>query len=153
MIDGPGNGKISMTGKVLIDTNLLVYAYDNSEPAKQQTALTVLDNLVTSGSGLISTQILSEFFVTVTRKIPDPLTLEQAEQRAINFSQIWPVLTVTGMIALEAVRGARVHGFSYWDALVWATARLNQAGLIFSEDFSHDQLVEGVRFVNPFLAG
>lgn len=142
-----------MTGKALIDTNILVYAYDSSEPAKQQAALTILDQLVTSGNGLISTQILSEFFVTVTRKIPEPLTLEQAEERIANICQIWPVLQVSEMIILEAVRGARVHNFSYWDALVWATARLNQTGLILSEDFSHDQMVEGVRFINPFLPG
>ncbi|MGI6154021.1 MAG: hypothetical protein ACOYJB_09370 [Christensenellaceae bacterium] len=65
-----------MTKKALIDTNVLVYAYDNSEPAKQKTALGLLDRLVISNKGLISTQILSDFFVVVTLKIPDPLTLE-----------------------------------------------------------------------------
>jgi len=142
-----------MTDKVLLDTNVLVYAYDPSEPVKQQTALTLLDRLITSGSGLISTQILSEFFVTVTRKIPDPLTSEQAEERLVNFCQIWPVLQISEMIVLEAARGVRVHRFSYWDALIWATARLNQASLVFTEDFTNDQLVEGVRFINPFLPG
>lgn len=140
-----------MTKKALIDTNVLVYAYDNSEPAKQKTALRLLDRLVISNKGLISTQILSEFFVVVTLKIPDPLTLEQAEDRVVNFCQIWPVLLINEMIVMEAVRGVRTHSFSYWDALIWATARLNQANLIFSEDFSHDQMVEGVRFLNPFL--
>ncbi|MBS4021899.1 MAG: PIN domain-containing protein [Dethiobacter sp.] len=142
-----------MTDKTLIDTNVLVYAYDHSDPVKQQTALTLLDSLVTSGSGLISTQIISEFFVTVTRKIPDRLTVEQAEERVVNFCQIWPVLQISEMIVLEAIRGVRVHCFSCWDALVWATARLNQAGLILSEDFSHEQIVEGVRFINPFMIG
>jgi predicted nucleic acid-binding protein len=65
-----------MTKKALIDTNVLVYAYDNSEPAKQKTALGLLDRLVISNKRLISTQILSEFFVVVTLKIPDPLTLQ-----------------------------------------------------------------------------
>lgn len=142
-----------MTDKALLDTNVLVYAYDNSEPVKQQTALTLLDHLVASGSGAISTQILSEFFVTVTRKIPDPLTLEQAEERLVNFCQIWPVLQISEMIVLEAARGVRVHCLSYWDALIWATARLNQTGLIYSEDFSHEHMVEGIRFINPFLTG
>lgn len=141
-----------MTGKALIDTNVLVYAYDHSDPAKQKTAFTLLDNLVNSGSGLISGQILSEFFVTVTRKIPNPLTFEQAESRVVNFCQIWPVLQITEMIVLEAIRGVRAHRFSYWDALIWSTARLNQIGLVFSEDFTHEQSVEGVRFINPFHA-
>lgn len=139
-----------MTGKALIDTNVLVYAYDHSDTVKQKTALTLLDNLVTSGSGLISAQILSEFFVIVTRKIPNPLSLEQAEKRVANFCQIWPVLQITEMIVLEAVRGVRSHRFSYWDALIWATARLNQVGLVLSEDFTNEQMVEGVRFINPF---
>lgn len=102
---------------------------------------------------MISTQILSEFFITVTRKISDTLTLEQAEERVINYCQIWPVLQINEMIVLEAIRGVRAHCFSYWDAQVWATARLNQAGLVLTEDFSHEQSVEGVRFINPFLSG
>lgn len=140
-----------MTDKILIDTNILVYAYDTAEPDKQDTALNVIDNLVAAGNSFISTQILSEFFVTVTKKIPAPLTLEQAEQRIINFCQIWPVLQINDIIVLEAVRGVKDHSFSYWDALIWGTARLNQVGLIISEDFSHDGFVEGVRFLNPFV--
>jgi len=140
-----------MTDKILIDTNVLVYAYDTAEPNKQETALYVIDNLVAAGNSFISTQVLSEFFVTVTKKIPAPLTLEQAEQRINNFCQIWPVLQINEIIVLEAVRGVKEHSFSYWDALIWGTARLNQIGLILSEDFSHDSFVEGVRFQNPFV--
>ncbi len=140
-----------MTGKILIDTNILVYAYDYAEPGKQKKALNLIDSLVTAGTSFVSTQILSEFFVTVTRKISDPLTLEQGEERINSFCQIWPVLPVNEMIILEAVRGVKTHSFSYWDALIWGTARLNQIGLILSEDFTHDSTVEGVRFHNPLL--
>ena len=140
-----------MTGKVLIDTNILVYAYDLSESEKQQKSLSVLDRLVTLDSAVISSQVLSEFFIIVTRKIPEPLTLEDAETRVSHFCQIWAVLQVNEMIILEAIRGVKAHIFSYWDALIWATARLNQVGTILSEDFSHDSYVEGVRFVNPLI--
>ena len=140
-----------MTGKVLIDTNILVYAYNRSEYVKQQKALTLIDQIVTLDNGLLSTQILSEFFNAVTRKIPEPLSLEEAEERVKNYCQIWPILQINEMIVLEAIRGVKTHCFSYWDALIWATARLNQAGVILSEDFSHDSFVEGVRFVNPLL--
>ena len=61
------------------------------------------------------------------------------------------MLQLSEMIVLEAVRGVKTHSFSYWDAQVWATARLNQVQTIISEDFSHDQIVEGVRFFIPFL--
>jgi predicted nucleic acid-binding protein len=140
-----------MTGKALIDTNILVYAYDLSEPEKQEKAVTVIDKLVALDSAVVSSQVLSEFFVTVTKKIPEPLTLGEAEQRVARFCQIWSVLQANEMIVLEAIRGVKTHQFSYWDALVWATARLNQVGTIFSEDYSHDSFIEGVRFVNPLL--
>ena len=140
-----------MTGKVLIDTNILVYAYDLSESEKQQKSLTVLDRLVALDSAVISSQVLSEFFTTVTRKIPEPMALEDAEARVSHFCQIWPVLQVNEMIILEAIRGVKTHMLSYWDSLIWATARLNQVGTILSEDSSHDSYVEGVRFVNPLI--
>lgn len=57
------------------------------------------------------------------------------------------------MIVHEAVRGVIEHNFSYWDAQIWATARLNQIPIVLSEDFSHRRLVEGVRFINPFAPG
>lgn len=138
-----------MTGKALIDTNILVYAYDLSESEKQRKSLTVLDRLVVLDSAVISSQVLSEFFTTVTRKISEPLTLEDAEKRVTQFCQIWPVLQVNEMIIFEAIRGVKTHKFLYWDALIWATARLNQVGTILSEDFSNESYVEGVRFVNP----
>lgn len=140
-----------MKGKRLIDTNILVYAYDLSEPEKQQKALKAIDRLVALNNGVISSQVLSEFFVTATKKIPEPLTLEEAEQRVVRFCQIWPVLHLNEMIVLEAIRGIKSHKFSYWDALIWATARLNQVGAVLSEDFSNDSYIEGVRFVNPLL--
>jgi predicted nucleic acid-binding protein len=78
------------------------------------------------------------------------LTLEQAQQQVDNFSQAWTVLDTTAMVVQEAVRGVRVHRLSYYDAQVWAAARLNQIAVVFSEDVTDDRTVEGVRFVDPF---
>lgn len=130
---------------------VLVYAYDYSEPKKQQQALEILDRLITARAGVISPQVMSEFFVTVTRKIASPLSMDEAYQRLTNYLQIWTVTELTGLIVLEAVRGVRDHQFSFWDAQIWATARLNQIPVVFSEDFNPDSAVEGVRFVNPFV--
>ncbi len=141
-----------MSAKVLVDTNVLVYAYDRSEPEKQQRALEVLDRLAISGAGAISTQVLSEFFVAVTRKIAAPLSVPDACERVKNYLQSWTVLDLTGMIVLEATRGVRHHQFNFWDAQIWATARLNQIPVVFSEDFNPGQVTEGVRFINPFAA-
>ncbi|MFQ5857315.1 MAG: PIN domain-containing protein [Anaerolineae bacterium] len=139
-----------MSDRVFVDTNVLVYAYDRSEPDKQQRALEILDRLVMSDNGVISTQVLAEFFVAVTRKIAAPLTVTEAGERVKNHLQSWTVVDLTGMVVLEATRGVRDHQFNFWDAQIWAAARLNQIAVIFSEDFSVGAVTEGVRFVNPF---
>ena len=141
-----------MNGSILLDTNLLVYAYDRTEPVKQARALEVLDGLATSALGLISSQVLAEFFVVMTRKMAEPLPIPVAAERIESFLRIWPVLPMTGMVVLEATRGVRDHQFSYWDAQIWATARLNQIPTVFSEDFNAGAFIEGVRFVNPFAS-
>jgi predicted nucleic acid-binding protein len=139
-----------MSDRIFVDTNVLVYAYDRSEPQKQQQALQVLDPLAVTGVGAISTQVLSEFFVAVTRKITVPLSVDEAYERLKNYLQSWAILNLTGMVVLEAVRGVRDHQFSFWDAQIWSVARLNQIAIIFSEDFSAGAVIEGVQFVNPF---
>jgi len=140
-----------MSDSILVDTNVLVYAYDRSEPEKGARATEVLDRLVATGIGVLTTQVLAEFVVAVTRKLPAPLTISQAYDRVRNYTQSWHVLDVTSMAVLEAVRGVRDHGFHFWDALIWASARLNQIAIVFSEDLPADALVESVRFVNPFV--
>ena len=142
-----------MSDRILADTNVLVYAYDRSEPQKQRRALEVLDRLAVSRVGVISTQVLAEFFVAVTRKIETPLSVSEAYVRVKNYLQAWTVLDLTGMIVLEAARGVREHQFNFWDAQIWAAARLNQIPIVFSEDFNVGAVTEGVHFVNPFAEG
>ncbi len=139
-----------MKGSIFLDTNVLVYAYDRSEPVKQSRAVAFLDELSSVGVGAVSTQVLGELFVALTGKIRIPLSQKDGVRRVENHMQIWTVLNVSSMIILEALRGVRKHHFSYWDSLVWATAKLNQVGIVFSEDFKDGSAVEGVRFVNPF---
>lgn len=141
-----------MTAKIFVDTNILVYAYDRSEPEKQRQAALILDKLALSGLGVISSQVMAEFFVTVTRKISAPLAPDSAYQRLENYQQSWEILDVTPAVVLEAARGVRDYQFSFWDAQIWATAHLNQIATIFSEDFNVGAVVEGVRFVNPLTA-
>jgi len=138
-----------MSDSILVDTNLLVYAYDRSEPVKQSQAIRILDYLSSNYLGVISTQVLAEFFVSVTRKITAPLSIEQAYASIENYLAAWQVLDMTGQIVLEAVRGVRDYQFSYYDAQIWAAARLNQIPVIFSEDFNPGT-IEGIQFVNPF---
>ncbi|MGE5750506.1 MAG: PIN domain-containing protein [Nitrospirota bacterium] len=139
-----------MTGKYLVDTNVLVYAYDRSEPKKQAKALEFLDTLAMDGNGILSPQILAEFFTVVTKKISAPLSIDQGYASLGNYIQFWDVVDLTSAVVLEAARGVKDHQLSFWDSLIWATARMNQIPAILSQDFSHNSVVEGVRFINPF---
>ena len=142
-----------MNNAKFIDTNVLVYAYDFSEPEKQASAVETLDDLYETQSGVLSTQVLSEFFVVVTRKLAAPLTVDEAAERVENLVSVWPVAVITPLVVIEAARGVRQHQLSYWDSLIWATARLNQIQVVLSEDFNQGHSLEGVAFINPFTAG
>jgi predicted nucleic acid-binding protein len=107
-----------MSDSILIDTNVLVYAYDRSEPVKQAQAVRVLDYLSSRYQGVLSTPVLAEFFVSVTREISAPLSIEQAYTSIENYLAAWPVLDMTGPIVLEAVRGVRFYQFRYYDAQI-----------------------------------
>ena len=139
-----------MIGKVFVDTNVLVYPYDRSHPEKQVRALGVLERLVLNGQGVLSAQVLGEFFRVVTTKLLDPLSMEEAERQVQAYFQTWVVTDITPLIVLEAARGVREHRLNYWDAQLWATALLNQAPVVLSEDFADGRTIEGIRFLNPF---
>ncbi|MHB8377944.1 MAG: PIN domain-containing protein [Dehalococcoidia bacterium] len=142
----------SGSGVSLVDTNVLVYAYDPADPAKRERAIAVVEHLASTRSGALTAQILGEFFVTVTRKITPPLTSVEAERSVANYLRSWQVYGVTPADVGQAVRCTRRHGFSYWDALIWAVAKRRGVGTILSEDFTDGARVEGVRFINPFTA-
>lgn len=138
-----------MTVRFLIDTNLLVYQYDSSEPEKQRQALSVIRVLTIAGAAAISTQVMSEFFSIATRKITAPLSRESAYERLQSFHQGFWIIDITAPTVIEAARGVLAHQFNFWDALVWSTAKLNQIPIVLSEDFNTGAVIEGVRFLNP----
>ena len=135
---------------ILVDTNVLVYAYDPTERLKQAVAMSVLRDVEARGVGAISVQVLNEFFVTTTRRIVVPLTLEEAQQRIETYMSTWPVLDLTPQTTLEAIRGVRTYQLAFWDALLWATARLHGIRYLLSEDGPTGAEIDGVRWVNPF---
>ena len=138
---------------ILMDTNLLVYLYDQKHPKRQAQSQRVLEQLELSRNGRLSVQSLAEFFSVATRKLSPNLTAAEALHQIDLFLRLWPVFDLTPMVVLEAGRGVRDHHLSYYDAQIWAAARLNQVPLVFSEDFQGGNVLEGVRFVNPFTPG
>jgi predicted nucleic acid-binding protein len=134
----------------LIDTNVLIYAYDGRDAKKQRRALTVLDALQGSKLGALTVQVLGEFFVNVTRKPARPLTVDEARRSAQRFCRSWVVFGLTPFTHLEATAGVQEHVLSYWDALLWATAMENDVPFILTEDQQHGRLVDNVRYLDPF---
>ncbi len=134
----------------LVDTNVLVYAYDQRNVGKRDRAKFVLKSLWEAELGALSVQILGEFFNTITRKSQPRIPHQLAERTVINLLRSWSVHDLTGMIVSEAVVGSNRHQMSYWDALIWATAKMNGIPNILTEDFGDVRVVEGVRYYNPF---
>jgi predicted nucleic acid-binding protein len=137
----------------LIDTNVLIYAADARSPAKQRLAVSLMDSLIGSRAGVISTQVLGEFFRVATNRLAGQLTQGEAFQRVEAHAALWQVLPVTQPVVLAAARGVITHGLSYWDAQLWATAKINGIHVVLSEDFQNGRVIEGVRFMNPFQPG
>lgn len=137
---------------ILIDTNVLLYAHDGNDPTRQAKALEVLQHLELTASGRLSVQCLAEFFNVATRKLTPPLTAKEAVEQVERLSHAYPVFELTTAVVLEAGRGARDHQLAYYDAQLWAMAKLNQIPVVFSEDFRTGSTLEGVRFVNPFAS-
>lgn len=135
---------------IFIDTNVLVYASDPADPVRQDQALNVLKALETAATGRLSTQCLSEFMHVTTRGDRNFYSPAEALTQVERLLRAFPVFDLTPMIVLEAARAMCDHGLAYYDAQIWAAARLNQVPLIFSEDFSDGQTLEGVCFVDPF---
>jgi len=140
-------------GLVFVDTNILVYAHDAADPTKQSRAIAALSHLHDTGRGRLSTQVLGELYCIVTKGQKPLVKTAEAREQVERLSRSWHVLDVTPMIVLEALRGAAAHRMPYWDAQLWATARLNQIPTIFSEDFNTGASLGGVRFVDPLADG
>ena len=135
----------------LVDANILVYALDARDPFKLSRAGQVLDLLVQSDRGALSAQTLSEFFASTQRKRILPHDI--AEAAVADLVRSWPVFDVTSDAVTDAIRGVRLYGFSYFDSLLWATAKENGIPTILSEDGQDAQVIEGVQRRNPLLAG
>ncbi|MBV8083549.1 MAG: PIN domain-containing protein [Chloroflexi bacterium] len=134
----------------LVDTNVLVYVEDPRDTAKQAQARDVLGALLEAGEAVVSVQCLSEFFSVATRRLHEPLTVGEASARLRQYIRLCRTLDVTRGVLMEACEGVARHQLQWWDALIWAAARVNGIGLILTEDQDDGRVIEGVRYRNPF---
>jgi predicted nucleic acid-binding protein len=135
-----------------IDTNILVYAYDSEAGRKHDLAMELMDSLWIAGNGILSTQVLCEFFVTVTGKIPNPISIDRARQIIEDYASSWRVIIITQDIILTAIDIMKNYALSFWDALIWSAAKHSGAMRIYTEDFQHGLAIDGVECTDPFLS-
>ncbi len=133
-----------------VDTNILVYAYDETAGQKRDRARFLLAELWESGEGCLSVQVLQEFFVTVTRKVPKPLDAASAAAIIADLSH-WRVHSPGADDVLSAIDSHRSQDISFWDAMIVCSAASLGCGILYSEDLNPGQQYEGVRVRNPFL--
>ena len=138
-----------MPDRTFIDTNVLVYAYDTRDPEKQSRAQARVTAGIEDESAVISVQVLSEFFTVVTRRIPSPLSIDEAEQ-VMDLLCILPVVELDIRVIRRAIGIHRQYGISYWDSLIVAAAQKAECAQILTQDLNAGQPYEGILVVNPF---
>jgi len=137
-----------MSGKAFLDTNVLVYLFDHDEQSKRERAREILESAEPS-EFVLSTQILSEFYVTVTRKLKRPLDPDLAAQ-AIDWLELLSVVSVDTALIKSAIHTSRLSQISYWDGLVVAAAARAGCERLLTEDLNGGQEIGGVYVENPF---
>jgi predicted nucleic acid-binding protein len=137
-----------MSDRTFVDTNVLIYEHDVAGGARHQIANTALRKLWNERTGVLSMQVLEEFYVNVTRKIPLPLSRQVARQ-IVSIYAIWCMETTASEIA-AAFRIEDESQIGFWDALIVSSAAKSGANRILSEDFNAGQRIAGIVIENPF---
>jgi predicted nucleic acid-binding protein len=137
-----------MNGKAFVDTNVLIYAHDVDAGRKHDLAQNILRDLWEQRAGVLSMQVLQEFYVNVTRKIASPLPKDEA-RLVVNSYSMWCVETTPVEIA-AAFQIEDEAKIGFWDALIVASAVKSGSARILSEDLNAQQMIAGIRVENPF---
>lgn len=140
----------STTARTMVDTNVLVYLFDQDAPDKQRVARRLLETLAVEGRLVLSTQVLQELYVVLTRKLQVGLTPEDAEAAVAGFA-VFEVAGIDRETVLHAIALSRRHKVSLWDALIVQSALDKGCEVLLTEDLQDGWTVQGVRVENPFL--
>ncbi len=138
----PGN-------KLFVDTNVLIYAYDVSAGKKNERARKIIGDLWELGLGVLSLQVLQEFFVNVTKKVSKPLGIETAREIVRDLLK-WDIVLLDGDSIWEAIEIHRRFQFSFWDSMILHAALRGGASILLSEDLEDGRIIDGLKIKNPF---
>jgi len=136
-----------MPGKVFLDANVFVYAQDSGSPDKRRKSREIISQLAVSGDGVVSTQVMQEFFVAATRKLgAAPL----AAKGVLKTFTVFEIVQVSEELIHEAVDCSILNQLSFWDSLILAAASSAGCNTVLSEDLNAGQTILGVKVQNPF---
>lgn len=140
-----------MSDIVFVDTNILIYAHDADAGPKRERAIAALKELWESGNGRLSVQVLQEFYLNVTRKLATPVAKSTARE-VVGAYRPWVRASTTVDTIIRASDIAEMVQIAFWDALIVASAEQDGAAKLYSEDLNSDQVIAGVKIVNPLTA-
>jgi predicted nucleic acid-binding protein len=150
-ISAPGGATSSHRSRLrrtFLDSNILVYAEDSADSVKQEKSIELILEHGRQRSGVVSLQVLGEYFSAVIRK----LKLDPGVARSqVEFYSRFHVVEPSVNDILAAIDLHRLRGFSYWDSLIVHCARQAGCAVLLTEDMHHGQVIDGVKIVNPFL--
>jgi predicted nucleic acid-binding protein len=138
-----------MIARTFVDSNVLIYAHDADAGSKQQRAAEQLTELWKAGAGLLSTQVLQEFYVNVTRKIGSPLAASAAREVVRDYAA-WVDSPITAATIARASEIGEIWQISFWDAMILAAAEQSGAERVLTEDLNAGQKIAGIEIVSPF---
>jgi len=138
-----------MTGKVFVDSNVLIYAHDRDAGERRKRSAEWLAKLWETRTGCLSTQVMQEFYVNVTRKITRPLSSAAAREVLRNYTP-WVHNQLTPATVLRASEISETWKLSFWDGMIVAAAEQDGAGELLTEDLNPGQVIAGVKIVDPF---
>lgn len=136
---------------IFIDSNILVYAYDEHEGAKYDTARALIHELWRRGTGVVSTQVLQEFYSVATRKLKPPLPCATARKLVADYSE-WCSMNTDAQLLVSASLLQENHTLQWWDALILEAALRSGATTLLSEDMQHGRRFGQLTVRNPFVA-
>ncbi len=139
------------SGLAFVDTNILVYALDETDSSKKQIAQRLIEALMDRDRLRVSTQVLQELYVVLTRKLRHGCSSEEAVA-VLDDLAVWPLMVVDFPAIRAAVQVAEESTLSFWDALIVISAARSGAAVLYTEDLTDGQKIFGVRICNPFAA-
>jgi len=140
-----------MNALVFVDTNVLLYRHDGAKPEKQEAAGVWLAHLWRTRSGRLSMQVLQEFYLNATQKLKPGLDRKVARQEVQDL-MAWHPISIDFQAIADSWDLQDRYGISFWDSLIAAAARLAGCRFLLTEDLQHDQDLNGVRVLSPFIA-